>query len=53
MRRLLCALVVVLALVAVGCDWQKLVPPGDAPLRYRDAVFSAVTTTSNVTYGTR
>ncbi len=51
MRRLLCALVGVLALVAVGCDFQKLVPPGEAPLRYRDAVFSAVTTTSNVTYG--
>jgi acetyl esterase/lipase len=27
-------------------------PPGPAPLRYRDLVFSAVTTTSNVTYGT-
>jgi carboxylesterase type B len=51
MRRLLFALVGVLALVAVGCDWQKLVPPGAAPLRYRDAVFAGVTTTSNVTYG--
>jgi predicted esterase len=28
-----------------------LVPPGDAPLRYRDLVFGAVTTTSNVVYG--
>jgi len=26
-------------------------PPGPAPLRYRDLVFAAVTTTSNVTYG--
>jgi acetyl esterase/lipase len=26
-------------------------PPGPAPLRYRDLVFSTVTTTSNVTYG--
>src|SRR5262245_24156594 len=26
-------------------------PPGDAPLRYRDAVFGTVSTTSNVTYG--
>jgi predicted esterase len=26
-------------------------PPGDAPLRYRDLVFGAVTTTANVTYG--
>jgi acetyl esterase/lipase len=27
-------------------------PPGPAPLRYRDLVFSTATTTSNVTYGT-
>lgn len=27
------------------------VPPGDAPLRYRDAVFPTVSVTSNVTYG--
>ncbi len=26
-------------------------PPGDAPLRYRDLVFAAVTTTTGVTYG--
>src|SRR6185436_6326135 len=26
-------------------------PPGDAPLRYRDAIFANVTLTSNVTYG--
>jgi acetyl esterase/lipase len=26
-------------------------PPGPSPLRYRDAVFSSVTLTSNVTYG--
>lgn len=26
-------------------------PPGDAPLRYRDAVFAAVSTTSDVVYG--
>ncbi|MGH9230784.1 MAG: carboxylesterase family protein [Acidimicrobiales bacterium] len=51
MRRLLIAVVGVLALVAAGCDLQKVVPPGDAPLRYRDAVFSAVTTTRDVTYG--
>jgi carboxylesterase type B len=51
MRRLLFALLGVLALVAAGCDLQKVVPPGDAPLRYRDAVFSAVTARSNVKYG--
>jgi acetyl esterase/lipase len=36
-----------LALVATGC---LLPPTGAAPLRYRDLVFSAVTTTPNVTY---
>jgi carboxylesterase type B len=51
MRRVLIAVVGVLALVAAGCDLQKVVPPGDAPLRYRDAVFAAVTTTRDVTYG--
>jgi carboxylesterase type B len=51
MRRVLIAVVGVLALVAAGCDLQKVVPPGDAPLRYRDAVFTAVTTTHDVTYG--
>jgi carboxylesterase type B len=51
MRRLLIAVVGVLALVAAGCDLQKVVPQGDAPLRYRDPIFTAVTTTSNVTYG--
>ena len=51
MRRVLIAVVGVLALVAAGCDLQKVVPQGDAPLRYRDPVFTAVTTTSNVTYG--
>jgi carboxylesterase type B len=51
MRRVLIAVVGVLALVASGCDLQKVVPPGDAPLRYRDAVFTAVTTTHDVTYG--
>ena len=51
MRRVLVAAVGVLALLAAGCDLQKVVPQGDPPLRYRDAVFSAVTTTSNVRYG--
>ncbi len=51
MRRVLIAIVGVLALVAAGCDLQKVVPPGDAPLRYRDGVFTVVTTTRNVPYG--
>jgi predicted esterase len=32
-------------------DLPHMTPPGAAPLRYRDAVFSNVTLTSNVTYG--
>ena len=33
-----------------GC-LNVLPPPGDAPLRYRDDVFTNVTTTTNITYG--
>ncbi|HET6665582.1 MAG TPA: alpha/beta hydrolase [Acidimicrobiales bacterium] len=51
MRRVLIAVVGVLALVAAGCDLQKVVPPGDAPLRYRDAVSTGVATTHDVVYG--
>lgn len=32
-------------------DLPNISPPGPAPLRYRDLVFSTVTTTTNVTYG--
>ena len=49
-RRLL-PLVIVLVMVAAGCDFPNLVPPGAAPMRYRDPVFNTVTVTSNVTYG--
>jgi acetyl esterase/lipase len=50
-RRLITgAAAVVLALVLVGCD-PLATPGGDAPLRYRDDVFAAVTKTSNITYG--
>ena len=49
-RRLL-PLVAVLVIVAAGCDWPNVVPPGNAPVRYRDPIFNAVTVTSNVTYG--
>jgi predicted esterase len=48
-RRLL-SLVTVLLIVAAGCDFPNFVPPGAAPMRYRDPVFNAVTVTSNVTY---
>lgn len=50
-RRLPLVLVVVLVLVASGCDLRVLVPPGDAPLRYRDLVFPSATKTANVVYG--
>jgi acetyl esterase/lipase len=44
------ALVLLFAVLTAGC-WPYVAPPGTAPVRYRDAVFSAVTTTSNITYG--
>src|SRR5438876_12315325 len=37
--------------VAAGCTLQYQVPPGAAPLRYRDLVFSSVKTTKDITYG--
>ena len=49
LRRLLPIVAVVV--VAAGCDWPNIVPPGTAPVRYRDPIFNAVTVTSNVTYG--
>ena len=37
------------ATVLTGCTVPR--PAGDGPLRYRDQVFSAVTTTTDITYG--
>jgi para-nitrobenzyl esterase len=51
MRVRACALFVVLAVVAAGCGLHTITPPGPAPLRYRDAVFTNVTTTTDITYG--
>lgn len=39
-----------LAIVAAGCDWPNIAPPGTAPVRYRDQIFNAVTVTT-MTYG--
>jgi acetyl esterase/lipase len=39
------------AVLLGACTPQFIAPSGPAPLRYRDAIFSAVTKTSNVTYG--
>jgi acetyl esterase/lipase len=52
MRRLLVTVVASLALfVAAACD--PLAPPsGPAPLRYRDDVFTEVTRTADIPYGT-
>jgi acetyl esterase/lipase len=44
-------LVVCFAIVVAGCSLQLVVPPGAAPLRYRDPVFSDVKQTRGVTYG--
>ena len=43
--RLLLPLVAVLLVIAAGCDWPNLDPPGAGPLRYRDSIFDAVTVT--------
>jgi acetyl esterase/lipase len=37
------------ATILAGCTVPR--PPGDGTLRYRDQVFSAVTTTNDITYG--
>jgi len=50
-RRLLLPLVALIVILAAGCDLPNMIPPGTAPVRYRDPVFSAVTLTNNVTYG--
>ena len=52
MRRLRwVGLVALFALIAAGCDWPNIFPPGSGQVRYRDQVFSAVSVTNNVTYG--
>jgi acetyl esterase/lipase len=40
-----------LALVAAGCDFNLMNPPGTAPLRYRDDVFANVTRTNGIVFG--
>jgi acetyl esterase/lipase len=49
MRTALVTLVV--AVVTVGCGFHTIPPPGDSPLRYRDALFDTVTVTHDVVYG--
>jgi acetyl esterase/lipase len=50
-RRLYVLVATVTAVLLSGCNWNVLVPPGDAPLRYRDQVFSQVETTTAIPYG--
>jgi acetyl esterase/lipase len=49
-RRLLFA-AVALVVVGAGCDVPNLFPPGAAPLRYRDPIFTTVVKTADITYG--
>jgi para-nitrobenzyl esterase len=49
MRRSLFVMIAVVGFVASGC--ALVAPTGPAPLRYRDAVFTGVTVTKDVTYG--
>lgn len=48
-RFALLAVALVIASVLAGCGLEP--PPGDAPLRYRDAIFTNVTRTDNISYG--
>ena len=50
MRRVLVVAMFVLGLVATACS-PIGTPPGPAPLRYRDDVFTGVTKTADITYG--
>ncbi len=50
-RRILPA-VALLAILAAGCNYPVIDPPGTAPVRYRDPVFANVTVTNGITYGT-
>src|SRR3954454_21763254 len=50
-RRLPIVMLAALVLVAARCDLRLATPTGPAPMRYRDAIFTSVSTTSNVVYG--
>jgi acetyl esterase/lipase len=43
--------VVVVAVLSVGCAANLVVPPGAGPLRYRDEIFSSVSKTTDIAYG--
>jgi acetyl esterase/lipase len=50
-RRLGIVLIAAFSVLTAGC-WPYVTPPGPAPLRYRDAIFTNVTKTAGLTYGT-
>lgn len=45
------ALAALAALLLAGCEFHLTAPSGAGPLRYRDEVFTNVTTTSGLSYG--
>lgn len=49
--RRLVPLIAVLVVLAAGCAWPEVTPPGTAPVRYRDPIFGAVTVTNDISYG--
>lgn len=51
MRFRLCVLALAVSIVAAGCGLPYLTPPGPAPLRYRDPIFTDVTVDQDVPYG--
>lgn len=52
MRKSLLSVVAALVLLGVtGCEFRTMVPPGEGAVRYRDEVFSSVTRTNGITYG--
>jgi acetyl esterase/lipase len=40
-----------LIVVCAACDFPNIDPPGAAPLRYRDQIFTSDVVTTNITYG--
>jgi acetyl esterase/lipase len=50
-RRVLVLMLTVLSIAVMGCDLKLATPTDAAPLRYRDEIFTSVTTTSNIVYG--
>jgi len=45
-------LIAALVVVGAACDFPNTAPPGTAPLRYRDQLFTTVVKTADITYGT-